>query len=179
MAEVKYGQGAVYGSLAYDFNNPALYPEEYSTAPTPKARPETQAQPQVRTRARVAPRTRQSIAPASMVGVALAAFIFVTGILAQAKLLDISSDSVKLRQELTELQEQQAKLRITYESAFNMSDIENYATRSLGMQRPQADQICYIDTSAPDKAVVVSDDESLGFVDRVSDFLTGFGEYFR
>lgn len=176
-ARIKYGSGAVYGSLAYDFNNPALYPDEYSTAPKHEARPRTETK--VHTRARTAVRTRQSIAPLSIVGVLIAAFLFVIAITAQAQLVSLSSDSVALQQELDQLEERRAKLLIQYESAFNMSDIENYAIRSLGMQKPKADQIYYIDTSAPDKAVVIASAENTGFVDRVSDFLAGFGAYFR
>ena len=177
MAKTRYGKGAVYGSLAYDFNNPELYREQYSTAPTPTARPDTRTQTRVRTRARTVARTRQSIAPTSILGVMVAAFLFVTAIMAQATLVGLSSESVKLENELTALEEQQAKLRIAYESAFNMSDIEDYAVRSLGMQRPRADQIYYIDTAAPDKAVVVAGTQNGGLVDRVSDFISGFGAY--
>ena len=175
-ARIKYGSGAVYGSLAYDFNNPALYPDEYSTAPKPDAR--QKAETKVRTRARTAVHTKQGIAPLSVVGVLIAAFLFVIAITAQAKLVGLSSESVSLQQELDQLEEHQAKLRIQYESAFNMSDIENYAIHSLGMQKPKADQIFYIDTSAPDKAVVIASADNRGFVDRVSDFLSGIGTYF-
>ncbi len=174
----KYGQGAVYGSLAYDFNNPELYREEYTEA-QPKAHPRVQTQTRVRTRARTVVRTRQSIAPLSLLGMLAAAFLLVTAILAQARIVGISSKSVALQQELTQLEEQQAKLRIDYESAFNMAEIEDYAIHSLGMQKPRADQIFYIDTSSPDKAVVIAGAESTGFVDRVSDYLSGIVEYFR
>ncbi len=177
-AKRKYGQGAVYGSLAYDFNNPELYREEYTTA-QPKARPRTQTQTRVRTRARTAVHTRQSIAPLSLVGMLAAAFLLVIAILAQAQMVGISSKSVTLRSELSQLEEEQAKLRIAYESAFNMAEIEDYAIHSLGMQKPRADQIYYIDTSSPDKAVVIAGSESAGFVDRVSDFLSGAVDYFR
>lgn len=178
--ERKYGQGAVFGSLAYDFDNPELYRDDDYTA-QPKAAPKTQTQTQtrVRTRARTAVHTRQSIAPLSLIGMLAAAFLVVVAILAQAQIVGISSKSVELRSELAELEEQQAKLRIAYESAFNMADIEEYAIHSLGMQKPRADQIFYIDTSSPDKAVVISGGESTGFVDRVSDYLSGVVEYFR
>ena len=76
-------------------------------------------------------------------------------------------------------QAEQAKLQIAYESAFNLTEIEEYATAQLGMQKPTADQIYYIDTSSPDKAVIVQQTEEDSFVDRVSDFLMGIGEYFR
>ena len=175
-AERKYGQGAVFGSLAYDFNNPELYPEEYTEA-QPKTRPQTRTE--IHTRARTAVHTRQSIAPVSIVGMLAAAFLVVTASLAQAKIVGISSRSVELRQELEQLEEQQAKLRIAYESAFNMAEIEDYAIHSLGMQKPRADQVFYIDTSSPDKAVVVAGGDDVGFVDRVSDYLSGIAEYFH
>ena len=181
-AERTYGQGAVLGSLAYDFDNPELYREEY-TAPTPRVAPrekaQTQTQTRVRTRARAVVHTRQSLAPLSLIGMLAAAFLLVVAILAQAQMVGISSRSVELQQELAELEEQQAKLRIAYESAFNMAEIEDYAIHSLGMQKPRADQIYYIDTSSPDKAVVIAGGEDVGFVDRVSDYLSGVAEYFR
>ncbi len=178
----RYGQGAVFGSLAYDFNNPELYGEDYAVAEpvaAPRPRTRTQTRTQVHTRARAVVHTRQSIAPMSIVGMVAAAFLVVIAILAQAQIVGISSDSVALQNQLTELEEQQSKLRIAYESAFNMAEIEDYAIHTLGMQRPRADQIFYIDTSSPDKAVVVADGANDGFVDRVSDYLSGTLSYFR
>ena len=180
-ADKKYGRGAVYGSLAYDFNHPELCEEEYSAAPerVAKPKPQTQTRTRVRTRARTVVHTRQSIAPATIAGMLVAAFLCVITILAQAQLISVSAESVSLQNELAELETEQAKLKIRYESAFNMSEIETYATRSLGMQKPRADQIFYIDTSAPDKAVVIADRTETGFVDRVSNFLSGIAAYFH
>ena len=179
-AEMKYGQGAVFGSLAYDFDNPELY-RDGSAVAQPKARPrtETQTQTRVHTRARTAVRTKQSIAPMTLVGMLAAAFLVVVAILAQAQIVGISSQSVALEKELVQLEEQQAKLRIAYESAFNMAEIEDYAIHSLGMQKPRADQVFYIDTSSPDKAVVIAGGGDEGVVDRVSDYLSGLIAYFR
>jgi len=174
----QYGQSAVMGSLAYDFDNPLLYREEF-TAASPAARPRAQERVEVQTRARTAARTRQSIAPASIFGMIVAAFLLVTAILAQAQVVAISSESVALQQELEVLESQQAKLLIAYESAFNMAEIEDYALHSLGMQKPQADQVYYIDTSAPDKAVVIAEQGSDSIVDRISDKLLGAATLFR
>ena len=179
-AKRRYGEGAVYGSLAYDFNNPELYGgEEYSAPQTPAAKPETRTGTKVHTRARPAVHTKQGFAPTAVIGMVIAAFLLVTGITAQVRLLGVSGDSVELMSRLDALEEAQDKLRIRYESAFNLAEIEEYATTVLGMQKPTADQISYIDTSAPDKAVVLSDGESDGFVDRTADFLSGLGAYFR
>lgn len=180
-AKRRYGQGAVYGSLAYDFNNPELYAGEEYSAPQRErtAGTQTQTRTQVRTRARAVPRTRQGIAPTAIIGMLVAAFLLVTGITAQVQLMRTSGDSVELTEKLSTLQAEQAKLRIRYESAFNLSEIEEYATGTLGMQKPTADQISYIDTSAPDRAVVLSTGESDSFVDRAADFLSGLGAYFK
>lgn len=175
-AKRKYGSDAVYGSLAYDFNNPELYRNEDGIT-APRVRP--QSQTKVQTRARTVARTKQSLAPASIAGILIAAFLFAITIMAQSKLVSISSEAVSLQQELNQLEERKAKLKISYESAFNMADIEEYAIKSLGMQKPKADQIYYIDTSATDRAVVFAQDVNTGFVDKVSDFILGIVDCFR
>ena len=78
-AKMKYGQGAVYGSLAYDFNHPELYREEYSATPSRTAAPRTQTKTttRVHTRARQVVHSKQSIAPLSIVGLMVAGFLFV------------------------------------------------------------------------------------------------------
>ena len=176
-ARKSYG-GAVYGSLAYDLNHPELFEDERYARPREKAKAEPQAKPRVATRSRRAVHTRQAIAPTAILGLLVAAFLLVSGITAQVQVLSVSGESVELENRLNELREEQTKLRIRYESAFNLAEIEEYAIGSLGMQKPNANQIAYIDTSAPDKAVVVGQGSGDGFVDRVSDFLTGLGAYF-
>lgn len=178
-SKTRYGHNAVYGSLAYDFDNPELYPEEYSsplerTAP-PQTREKTAAKPRVHTHARA----KQGVSPTAILGMLAAAVLFVIAIMAQIQLFDISSQSVELQSRLSELETEQTKLQIAYESAFNLTEIEEYAITELGMQKPSANQIYYIDTSSPDRAVVVQDRSDDSFVNRVSDFLSGIGAYFR
>lgn len=177
-----YGQGAVYGSLAYDFNNPALYPEtEYSSPLEIPAKPRTGTHRIKRTGVRTASqtRTKQVIAPFAVIGILVAAMIFIVGIMAQIELVDITNSTVELNEQIAQLQQEQTKLKIAYESAFNLAEIEEYAVSELGMQKASAEQIVYIDTSAPDKAVVVYNPGSDSFVDRVSDFITGLLSYFN
>jgi cell division protein FtsL len=176
-ATARYGQGAVFGSLAYDFDNPELYAGEYAAPRTPAARPRTQTQTRVRTRARTAVRTRQGIAPLSIAGFAVAALLFTVAIAAQIQLFAVSAESVELNTRLTALQEEQAKLRVGYESAFNLSEIETYAMETLGMQKPNADQVIYIDTSAPDHAVVVAP-RNENFAQRAADCIAQIRAYF-
>ena len=186
--DIRYGQNAVSGSLAYDFDNPDLYREIEYGLPLPFDAPPAeaeQAQPQEQEwedalpRAERRVRAKQSVAPAAVLGVLAAAAMFVVAIMAQIQLTGLSAESVALEAELAELQTENARLQIAYESAFNLTEIEEYATGVLGMQKPGADQITYIDTSSPDRAVVISNSTGDGFVDRLSDFLAELGSYFR
>ena len=176
----EYGNGAVYGSLAYDFDNPELYGEEYS-APVP----EYTAPPQTgeRTRTAVRPgahaRSKQAVYPLAMLGILVSAVLFVIVIMAQIQLFDISSKTVELEGQLKELKTEQARLQIAYEGAFNLTEVERYAINNLGMQKPSADQIFYIDTSSPDRAVIMNQSNDDGFFSRVSDFLSGIAAYFK
>lgn len=177
--EARYGRGAVYGSLAYDYDNPELYPEEYSSAPERTAPPQTQERAHTATRAQVQARSRQAVYPLAMLGILVAAVLFVIAIMAQIQLFDISSKTVGLEAQLKELQTEQTRLQIAYEGAFNLTEIEQYATGRLGMRKPSADQIYYIDTSSPDRAVIIAQTASGGFFGRVSDLLSEIGAYFR
>lgn len=177
----KYGAGYVDGSSAYDFNNPELYPRpEYGREPSITApRPGTRDGVKRGTRARTAPRTKQSVAPTAVIGFLIASVLLVSVIMANAQLVQISAQSVKLEAQLEGYMIEQTKLKIAYESAFNLSEIEEYATTTLGMQKANADQIVYIDTSSPDKAVVVMETGGESIVDKVADFISGIGALFN
>ena len=77
--------------------------------------------------------------------------------------------------------EQQTRLRIDYESAFNLTEIEDYAIHELGMQKPRSDQLYYISSDATDTAVVLDQNaaEPLSLADRLGDFFSSILEYFR
>lgn len=177
---MEYGNRAVYGSLAYDFDNPELYREEYSVpVPEQTAPPQTQEQTRTVARPGAHARSKQSVYPLAILGILVSAVLFVIAIMAQIQLFDISSKTVELEGRLKELKTEQARLQIEYEGAFNLTEIEQYAINNLGMRKPGADQIFYIDTSSPDRAVIINQAGNDGFSGRVSDFLSGIGEYFR
>ena len=115
----------------------------------------------------------------AILGILVSAVLFVIAIMAQIQLFDISSKTVELETRLKELKTEQARLQIDYEGAFNLTEIEQYAISNLGMQKPSADQIFYIDTSSPDRAVIINRPDNDGFFGRVSDFLSEIGAYFR
>ena len=134
------------------------------------------------TAAESAPRPKQAIAPMAVLGFAIAAVLIVFSLVARVQLSQASAQVSALEDQYAELQEQQTRLRIDYESAFNLTEIEDYAIHELGMQKPRSDQLYYISSSdAADTAVVLDQTaaEPLSLADRFGDFLTSIVEYFR
>ena len=57
---------------------------------------------------------------------------------------------------------------------------EEFATKNLGMQRPRDEQVFYLDSSVPDKAVVMTGGGSKsGFIERLFDPISSISEYFK
>lgn len=174
----RYGQGAVYGSLAYDFNNPSLNPEYTEEA-------KWQVQHQVKdpvveeeqAAVKAVARNKQALAPLSVLGLAIAAVLFIVMLLAQVRLTTVSDEAVHFINKIEQLETEQIRLRIAFESAFNLTEIEEYAISELGMQKPHSDQIFYIDSAAHDKVEMFSAESRGSVLDRVSDFVGSIGEY--
>ncbi len=173
----------VNGSLAYDLGTIAparewdreryREPERKVVIPAPPVVKE-----RVATRAKV--KTQQSVAPLAIVGFICAAVLLVFTLMAKIQLTVVTDEAVKLETQLAELELAQNRLLIDYESVFNRTEIEEYATTVLGMQRPREEQITYLNTSVPDKAVVLEhDSDTNSFTDRLSDMFGFLGEYFK
>lgn len=169
----RYSQSAVYGSLAYDLADPfAAYnagtaapefpydpPMEAPARPTPRTdrRAGRRAREKAYARAQ-AEANKQAVAPFSILGVLCAAVLIVFTMMARVQLNAVADEAVALRNQLSELEVEQNRLRIDYESAFNLTEVEEYAIRHLGMQQPRNDQIYYIDSAAPDRAEILNND---------------------
>ena len=128
------------------------------------------------------PTPKQAIAPLAVLGFAIAAVLIIVSLVARVQLSQASVEVSTLEDQYTELQEQQTRLRIDYESAFNLTEIEDYAIHELGMQKPRSDQLYYISSSdAADTAVVLDQSaaEPLSLADRLGDFFSSILEYFR
>lgn len=128
------------------------------------------------------PTPKQAIAPLAVLGFAFAAVLIVISLVARVQLSQTSAEVSALEDQYAQLQEDQTRLRIDYESAFNLTEIEDYAIHELGMQKPRSDQLYYISSSdATDTAVVLDQNaaEPLSLADRLGDFFSSIVEYFR
>ena len=128
------------------------------------------------------PTPKQAIVPLAVLGFAIAAVLIIVSLVARVQLSQASAEVSTLEDQYAELQEQQTRLRIDYESAFNLTEIEDYAIHELGMQKPRSDQLYYISSSdTADTAVVLDQSaaEPLSLADRLGDFFSSILEYFR
>lgn len=131
------------------------------------------------TAARTKVRYEQAVSPAAIIGIACAAVLLIFSLMAKIQFTEVSDQAVSLESQLSDLKVEQTRLLIEYESVFNMTEVEEYATSVLGMQRPRDEQIYYINSLVQDKAVVIdSASDKEGLFDRIYDLLKSIGEYF-
>ena len=180
--QIDFVTGRVDGTLAYDFDVPAYYPEETEApvrAPKRRRVPGTRgrdwvredavSEELVRTQAD-AGRLSAALRVMAGAGTVVAVVLVVLVLLAKIQMLGISAQTQKYERQISELEYQQSNLSLQYEQVFNLKDVEEIATGMLGMQEPREDQIYYLSgVSSADKAVVITHDEvglsSMGFED--------------
>jgi cell division protein FtsL len=125
-------------------------------------------------------RRQQMVAPFAVAGYVCAAVLLVLMLLARIQLTAMSDSAARLEAQIEELNTENDKLTVEYECAFNLAEVEAYATERLGMQEPRADQIRYLSgISGKDRAVVLTpvktDMFSLGF----KELMESLQEYFN
>jgi len=176
---MKYAS-ATYGSLAYDLGRtvPQTVPQEAPAARPRPAREKIKVDDLPRTRTRAA--ARAVISPFSAIGFAAAALLLFLVVMGYVQMAAVSYESATLQAELAELNTAEAKLKIRYESTFDLDKIEQYAVSELGMVPAANSQVYYINSSAPDKAEILrGNDRSGGMLDNITAFLSRVVEYFR
>jgi uncharacterized protein (DUF58 family) len=171
------GAGVVNGSIAYDLGRPDLWPEyDYGRDVSIPEAPEL-GEEVVAGRAAA---TAQAISPVAALGFVIAAVLLVFSLFARIQLTQLSDECVALESSLAALNDTNTKLRISYESEFNLTEIEDYAVDTLGMVKPRSNQIYYVSGSVQDHAVVLGEAaEDVSFADRLGDFLSSFTSYFH
>ena len=172
----------VYGNLAYAPGLERVPPRSGSEVlrPRPKARPKERTL--VRPRVRV--REAGQVSVFAVVGFLAVGAFAVLLMLGSVQLTVVSGEVVSLREELSSLQTEEAKLMAQYELAYDLSAIEEAVTSDGSMVKPQASQIYTLDLSEED-SVVRYDQESAAagvagsFLDTALDFVDGLLSYFH
>ena len=153
---------SVNGSLAHDLDWEIRERElrHAGELPRPKAEPQVQPRRSTRTKTetRVEVRERQGIAYSTVVGCAIALGMAIMVLFNYIQLTALSSETVSLKNDLSQLQTQNVSLTTQYERMFDLSTVKEAAEKA-GMTKPSNSQICYVDLSGGDTAVVFRQEE--------------------
>lgn len=153
--------GAFDGSLAHDLDwvvrerelehaGEAPRREEY-VRPARKTRTETKTRVQVR--------ERQHVSVLTLAGFAAVLGMAVLVLMSYIQLTMLSADTVSLQKQLSVLETENVRLTARYEQLFDLAAVQE-AAEAAGMVKPVSSQICYVDLSEGDSAVVYRREDS-------------------
>ena len=186
--------GSTFGNVAYNLDYygdvvaapaPQYAPPQRQTQPEPKAVPKTapRVKPRIheRSRVRVQVREQQAVAPFAILGFLAAAAVVL--LLGYVQLNSVYAETVKLQDQLTQLQDTGANLEARYEEVFDMETLEQAVAADGTLSKPTSNQSVYIDLSEPDNAVVYGAQDKhtgiSGFFEAVGSLFSSAVEYFR
>ena len=150
-------------------------------APDLPKRPEPQPEAIPAARPRENARTAvqgYSISLFSIFGTALVLVMLLFVVLAHLSFDTALDENLKLEKRLAGLEQQETRLKIEFESAFDLNEIERYAIEELGMVKPAADQVSVIDSAPKDRAVVIAPEKEEG-IKGFGAFISSLLEYFK
>lgn len=140
---------AVNGSLAYDLDWAVRERELRHAGEAPRVRENVreEAVPRVRVR------ERQRVSPVAVAGFAAVIVMAVALLMSYIQLTAVAADTVALKKELAALETEHRTLTAEYEQMFDLTTVRE-AAEAAGMSKPSASQICYLDLTGGDSAVV-------------------------
>jgi len=168
---MEYANYPTYGSVAYDlgspkFENPTLEEPRFVGLAVPRARTETAVRAE----------HRNYFSPLIAAGLAAAAVLIVLTLLAYVQLTAVTSGTVRMQNRLEELSSEYSKLKAEYETTFNLTEIELYATKTLGMTHAAQEQTLSVENMKTDRAVVLDTKDAGG---GVGEFISSLLEFFQ
>lgn len=128
-------------------------------------RRQEQAVKKVRSTTRVQVREAQHVSAFTILGVTAVLLMSLMLLGSYINLTMISSETVKLQRQMSELETENVALTAQYQQMFDLTTVKEVA-RAAGMDKPSATQVCYIDLSGGDSAVVYRQEEP-GVLSRV------------
>lgn len=133
--------------------------------------PRKQTRAKIRTisKTKVQVREAQHVSPMTVLGTVLVLGLSLLMLTGYIKLNMISTETAELREELVELNTENVNLTAQYQQLFDLNTIKASA-HAAGMDKPSSDQVCYIDLTGNDSAVVYQPNES-SVLQKVTAFL--------
>jgi hypothetical protein len=168
-----------YGSLAYDFDAvPAQEPEIEEPSRDPHER-----HPRTRDNAKVsigtAARPRAAVSPFAVLGTVMVFALLFMVVASFMKLSELSAQYNDYADTLEQLNAEGERLKIQYEGAFDLDEVERYAMTELGMIKADGDQITYVRRAAGDQAIILAETEKRSLATTLQTMIDEFLEYFR
>ena len=144
-----------YASAYYGSAAPARAPDVWPDAePEIEESPREEALPRERAKPAVA-HSAPAVSLFAVFGTLFVGVLLVFVIMAQISLSGITSDTVRLNSQLSALEEQERRLEIEFESVIDMKEVERYSRDTLGMSKPDADQIAVVRSVQLDSAEIL------------------------
>ena len=158
--ELRYRQSgrAVDGSLAHDLDWAVRERELRHAGEAPRHQEQVRQQPKVHAAPKVLVRERQQVSLFSLLGFAAVAGLAVLVLMSYIQLTALASDTVALKKQLSTLETEHAALTAQYEQMFDLTTVRETA-EAAGMTKPSTSQICYLDMSGGDSAIVYQQEE--------------------
>lgn len=174
VAQRRTSRYEVYGNVAYD----PVWEGGAVVAPAPGQqevlRPRPNVRPKERTlaRPRVQVREAGAVSPFAVVGFLSIAVMAILLLMCCVRMTVLNDETIQLRDQLSQLQEEEAELLARYELAYDLQAIEAQLLADGTMVRPGSEQMVVLDLSEPDNVMVYDQSESVGgVVNEVKDFV--------
>ncbi len=176
---MKYAS-ATYGSLAYDMEKAARPEFDDYEAPAAKPRRQTRGKVKVAARPKKKAAVRPRVSAVGALGYIAIGMMLILVLMGNIQLTTISAECSNVQKRISELQNEEAKLKIQYERTFELDKIEQYAVNQLGMIPASSGRVIYLNDSTPNKAVIMhGSDDNPGFFKSINTFLSRVVEYFK
>lgn len=135
----------------------------------------------VHTVSRVQVREAQHVSMVSVLGVSAVLVLALMVLSSYISLTMISAETVDLQDQLAELKTEHVALTAEYQQMFDLTTVKGVA-RAAGMDKPSGSQVCYIDMTGGDSAVVYQQEEPsvlARVLDSLQDGISTVVEYFK
>lgn len=142
------GRQTVSGSLAYDLDYAVRERELRHAGEAPKVRKEAK----VHAAPAVQVRERQYVSPLAVLSIAAVMALAMLVLMNYVQLTRLSAETVKLQNQLAELETENVHLTAQYQQMFDMASVKE-AAEAFGMAKPSSTQMSHLDLSAGDSAV--------------------------
>lgn len=161
------GRQTVSGSLAYDLDYAVRERELRHAGEAPKVRKEAK----VHAAPTVQVRERQYVSPLAVLSIAAVMALAMLVLMNYVQLTRLSAETVKLQNQLAELETENVHLTAQYQQMFDMASVKE-AAEAFGMAKPSSTQMSHLDLSEGDSAVAYQQKEP-GLFSRILSSLHG------